>query len=75
MNNLLKMKDIVRETGLSRQVIHNYTLLGLISEKARTAAGHRLYDPGVVSRLNEVQRLQRQGMTLQQIIRLSRNGS
>ena len=44
-------------SGLSRQTIHNYTMLGLISEETRTPSGHRLYGEGVFARLERIQEL------------------
>jgi DNA-binding transcriptional MerR regulator len=34
---------VVRYSGFSRQTIHNYTTMGLITERERTAGGHRMY--------------------------------
>ena len=44
---LFKIGEVMEETGLSRQTIHNYTLAGLIQEARRTPSGHRLYDENV----------------------------
>jgi DNA-binding transcriptional MerR regulator len=45
--------------GLSRQTIHNYTMMGLISEAERTESGHRLYPEDVFDRLQKIQMLGR----------------
>ncbi|MFH1228419.1 MAG: hypothetical protein V1701_11035 [Planctomycetota bacterium] len=42
---------------MSRQTVHNYTMMGLISEVERTPAGHRLYGEDVIERLMKVTRL------------------
>lgn len=47
----------MRYTGLSRQMIHNYTMLRLIHEEDRTEAGHRLYGDDVFERLSRIQEL------------------
>ena len=60
------MAEVMRHTGLSRQTIHNYTTFGLITEAARTPAGHRLYDESVFAHLERIQDLKR-SMTLQEI--------
>ena len=44
---------------ISRQTLHNYTLMGLISENCRTPAGHRLYDTNVFKRLLKIELLKR----------------
>lgn len=52
-----RIGEIVQHTGLSRQTIHNYTIMGLIVEAERTAGGHRLYDESVFHRLTMIQKL------------------
>ena len=64
---LYKIGEVIQRSGLSRQVIHSYTLLGLIHPAARTAAGHRLYPKAVFSRLQLIRDLQESGMTLRDI--------
>lgn len=39
---------------ISRQTLHNYTRLGLISVAERTPSGHRLYDEEVYDRLRKI---------------------
>lgn len=51
---LYKVGDLMDATGLSRQTIHNYTMMGLIRPSTRSAAGHRLYDEMAVKRLLRV---------------------
>ena len=48
---LFKIGEVMRYSGLSRQTIHNYTMLGLIREAERTESGHRLYGPEVFEKL------------------------
>ena len=54
-------------SGVSRQTIHNYTTMGLITESRRTAGGHRLYDESVFGRLDMIEHLKRQKRTLREI--------
>ena len=54
---LYKVGEIMRHTGLSRQTIHNYTMLGLIRPAERTESGHRLYDEAVFDRLRKIKLL------------------
>jgi DNA-binding transcriptional MerR regulator len=49
-----KVGDLMRITGLSRQTIHNYTMLGLIHPMERTESGHRLYGEDAYRRLQKV---------------------
>lgn len=46
-----KVGEIMQHTDVSRQTIHNYTQLGLISPVETTPSGHRLYDESVFERL------------------------
>ncbi|MCZ7605036.1 MAG: MerR family DNA-binding transcriptional regulator [Planctomycetota bacterium] len=52
-----KVGEIMRHTGLSRQTIHNYTMLGLIHPVERTESGHRLYDESVFDRIRRIELL------------------
>lgn len=52
---LYKVGEIMRHTGLSRQTIHNYTMLGLIKPAERTDSGHRLYDETVFDRIRRIE--------------------
>lgn len=67
---LWKVGDLARYVGISRQAIHNYTLLGLIQEAERTPSGHRLFDDEAFTRLQRIERLKRKGMRLQEIAAL-----
>jgi DNA-binding transcriptional MerR regulator len=55
--------------GLSRQTIHNYTMMGLISESERTESGHRLYGEEVFERLVKIEMLKRH-RSLREVIEL-----
>ena len=67
---LFKIGEVIRYSGLTRQTVHNYTMLGLISERARTEAGHRLYGEEVFEILGRVQDLKKEGRTLKEIKRI-----
>lgn len=64
---LWKVGDLARFVGVSRQAIHNYTLLGLIQEAERTPSGHRLFDDEAFNRLQRIEGLKRKGMKLTEI--------
>lgn len=52
-----KVGEIMRHSSLSRQTIHNYTMLGLIHAVERTEAGHRLYDESIFDRIKKIEML------------------
>lgn len=66
---LYRIGEIVEYTGLSRQTVHNYTIMGLITEARRSAGGHRLYDESVFQRLDTIEELKRQRKTMREIRR------
>lgn len=65
---LFKIGEVMRHTGISRQTLHNYTTLGLITEEERTDSGHRLYGEEVFDRLQQIEDLKR-SLTLKEIRR------
>jgi DNA-binding transcriptional MerR regulator len=54
---LFKIGEVMKHTGLSRQTIHNYTMMGLIVEAERTVSGHRLYGEDTFARLERIKML------------------
>jgi MerR family transcriptional regulator, copper efflux regulator len=54
---LFKVGEIMRHTKLSRQTVHNYTMLGLIKPAERTESGHRLYGEEVFDRIKKIELL------------------
>ncbi|MCH9021323.1 MAG: MerR family transcriptional regulator [Planctomycetes bacterium] len=61
-----RIGEIAEYTGLSRQTVHNYTVMGLIRENTRTSGGHRLYDESVFETLMKIEQL-RSSRTLREI--------
>ena len=71
---LYRVSEIIQQLrdhgyNISRQTLHNYTMLGLIEVAKRTPAGHRLYAETVFNRLTKVERLKRHH-TLDEVKRL-----
>ena len=62
-----RIGEVMENSALSRQVLHNYTQLDLIRAVKRTAAGHRLYDESVFVRLERIKELKAEGKTLLEI--------
>ncbi len=57
IRKLFKIGEVMAYTKISRQTLHNYTMLGLITEEERTESGHRLYGEEVFERLARIQAL------------------
>jgi DNA-binding transcriptional MerR regulator len=56
---LYRVSEIATHMGLTRQTLHNYATIGLITEERRTDGGQRLFDESVFERLALIQRLKR----------------
>jgi DNA-binding transcriptional MerR regulator len=56
---LYKIGEVMRYSGLSRQTVHNYTMMGLIRPTERTESGHRLYPEEVFEDIEAIVRLRR----------------
>jgi len=69
---LFRIGEVMRYSGLSRQTVHNYTLLGLIREVDRTLGGHRLYGEDVFERIQLIEDLKK-SKTLKEIRRILDN--
>ena len=67
---LYRIGEVMRYSKLSRQTIHNYTVLGLITEAERTAGNQRLYDEETFRRLARIDDLKRESKTLREIRRI-----
>lgn len=64
---LYRIGEITDFCGVSRQTIHNYTMMGLLHESRWTRGGHRLYDESVFERLNKISELKAASKSLQDI--------
>ncbi len=64
----------MEHSGLSRQTLHNYTMLGLLGIAKRTASGHRLYDESVFEQIAKIQKLKKDH-TLDEIRRILHGGT
>ncbi len=63
----LKIKDLVQATGLSRQTILYYLMLGLIQESSRTPGRHRVFSPQTISKIKLIRKLNQSGYSLKEI--------
>lgn len=56
---LYRISEIADHFEITRQTVHNYATMGLITEEARTDGGQRLFDESVFLRLFQIQRMKR----------------
>ncbi len=66
-DKLYKTAEILKRSGISREMFYRYITLGLIREAEVTAAGHRLFDDAVFRRLQLIERLKARGYTLRDL--------
>ena len=59
--------QVMKRAGLSRQVLYQYTAMGLIKEASTNRAGHRLYHEDVFNHLKIIRALNERGYTLREI--------
>ena len=59
--------QVMKRSGLSRQVLYQYTAIGLIKEADTTPAGYRLYPESVFQHLKIIRALNESGYTLRDI--------
>ena len=65
---LYRIGEVMRYTNLSRQTLHNYTVMGLIREEERgESSNHRYYGEEVFERVRRIQEMKKQDMRLQEI--------
>ena len=64
---LRKIGDIARSTGLTIRTLHYYEEIGLLAPTDRTDAGHRLYGPDAVERLYHISLLRDLGLPLDSV--------
>ena len=59
LKKLYKTGEILKRSGISREVFYRYLNIGLIKEAAQTKGGHNLFDESVFARLTLIQQLNR----------------
>ena len=64
---LYSVGEVVKRSGVSRQVLHNYTVLGLLRPAERTATNRRYYDESTFRRIELIRRMLKSGYTLQSL--------
>ena len=71
VKKLFKIGEVAEYSGLSRQTVNYYTVLGILREVGRTKSGHRLYDESVFDRIERLREL-KPSKTLREIAQIMR---
>lgn len=64
---LYRIGELVTYSGVSRQTIHNYTVMGLLNPTRYTDGRHRLYDETVFERLDRIAEMRLGNKSIQDI--------
>jgi len=71
VRKLFKIGEVAEYSGLSRQTVNYYTMLGILREAGRTKAGHRLYGESVFDQIERLREL-KATKTLREIAKILR---
>jgi len=63
----MRVGELARRTGLTVRALHHYDEIGLLSPATRTEAGHRLYGPCEIERLQQIVSMRQLGFPLDEI--------
>ncbi len=64
---LIKIGELARRTNRTVRALRLYEEVGVLAPAERTQSGYRLYDEGNIERLDYIDRLQRIGLSLNEI--------
>lgn len=67
MDQMMKVGELARRTGLTVRTLHHYDEVGLLLPGSRTASGHRLYGEAELRRLQQIASLKHLGVPLSEI--------
>jgi DNA-binding transcriptional MerR regulator len=67
VEELFKTAELVKRSGLTRQIVYEYITYGLIKEEAKTEAGHRLFSDKTLRQINLIRNLAEHGYSLREI--------
>ncbi len=67
MDDLYKTGEVLKRSGVSREVFYRYLTMGLIKPARTSAGGHHLFAESVFKHIELIQRLNASGYTLRDI--------
>jgi MerR family Zn(II)-responsive transcriptional regulator of zntA len=68
----IKIGELAKRCGVSRDTVRFYERAGVLRKPSRTASGHRIYDKKALAQLQFIRGIQRLGLTLEDIRNLLR---
>lgn len=67
VTNWMRIGEVAKRTGLTVRTLRHYDELGLLVPSGRSAGDYRLYGPGDLSRLLDIQHLKSLGLSLDEV--------
>ena len=64
---LIKVGELARRTGMTRQSLHTYVQMGLLEAAHATKGGQRLFDEDAEDQINLIRKLSASGYSLKDI--------
>ena len=69
-NDLMTLKEVCKETGVTRKIVQTYENYGLVKATTKNKYGYLLYDDVAVKKIKKIRLYQRFGYRLSEIAKL-----
>lgn len=69
-NDLMTLKEVCKETGVTRKIVQTYENYGLVKATTKNKYGYLLYDDAAVKKIKKIILYQRFGYRLLEIAKL-----
>ena len=69
-NDLMTLKEVCKETGVTRKIVQTYENYGLVKATTKNKYGYLLYDDAAVKKIKKIRLYQRFGYRLLEIAKL-----
>ena len=69
-NDLMTLKEVCKETGVTRKIVQTYENYGLVKATTKNKYGYLLYDDAAVRKIKKIRLYQRFGYRLSEIAKL-----
>ena len=69
-NDLMTLKEVCKETGVTRKIVQTYENYGLVKATTKNKYGYLIYDDAAVKKIKKIRLYQRFGYRLSEIAKL-----
>lgn len=69
-NDLMTLKEVCKETGVTRKIVQTYENYGLVKATTKNKYGYLLYDDAAVKKIKKIRLYHRFGYRLSEIAKL-----